>query len=722
MKTFAITFVIPALLLLALSATPTARLYAQSSPWNCVGPFGGQAVAIAVIGDVVVVSADHNGLFRSEDHGDHWERVGYRFRNDFIQLLLVHGSTLLAFGSDSYRSTDIGRTWEQIPSWSAFFETDACFIGDTLYASPHGGDVYRSTDDGTHWAMVGHAPGNWTSIVAANGSTLYFSADSGLYSSHDGGTTWDRVMVTPTGVSVRAFAAHDSILVASIGDDPSYISDRLYRSTNNGKTWFSAGIGVTADRIRSIVWDGREFFACGGYHGGVFRSTDGSTWSRIQGGFTDEINIIWVRGDTMFAGSGDGHDGGLYRSVDHGVTWKRINNGFTSRSIGSFAEFDGDLYATASNEGLFKSTNNGSNWERVNAPSLAFDDPTCVVTSYNAILVGMQYWGADVGGGIYRSTDRGTSWARVDPDLGGVGRIIANGNFLFTIAADRTSGIGLLCSSTDGGATWMRNTTTFPFESVADIGFVGNTIYAGTPTGVYRSQDTGITWTAASTGIANLGKRIEHITAIGRGYNVILAGTVYYADNAAIYRSTDNGGTWQPVCPNGDTLSISAFAAYGSTLFASTYGGGVLRSVDNGASWQPFNEGLPKSDVESIAFHGGALFAGTSSGGIFRTSSPLGVERGGGTAGAAAMLAYPNPCRGGTTIRYSVPESEANPRVNVVLFDGMGHEVRRLLDARQTPGTYLINIDAAGLAAGTYFCRLQIGSQRTSRSFVLLGE
>lgn len=62
-------------------------------------------------------------------------------------------------------------------------------------------------------------------------------------------------------------------------------------------------------------------------------------------------------------------------------------------------------------------------------------------------------------------------------------------------------------------------------------------------------------------------------------------------------------------------------SAFGTTLYASTFGGGVLHSEDKGDSWTIVNNGLTDLTVSALlAVSEDTVFVGTLDGGIFRTT------------------------------------------------------------------------------------------------------
>ncbi len=78
---------------------------------------------------------------------------------------------------------------------------------------------------------------------------------------------------------------------------------------------------------------------------------------------------------------------------------------------------------------------------------------------------------------------------------------------------------------------------------------------------------------------------------------------------------------------------------------------------------------------------------------------------------------YPNPFNPSTLITYQLPSAG---HVTLTVFDILGREVARLVDAWQLAGTYSLRFDAAGRASGVYFCRLDAGPYRALRKMMLL--
>ncbi len=153
-------------------------------------------------------------------------------------------------------------------------------------------------------------------------------------------------------------------------------------------------------------------------------------------------------------------------------------------------------------------------------------------------------------------------------------------------------------------AQWIQTHGPYGGEILA-ITAIGDTIFAGTNgEGVFLSSDNGGHWTPSGrirTGIQSF---------------AVNGNTVFAGSNGGVYRSTDTGNSWTNLGPNFEILSL---AVHGDTLFAGTYLGGVFRSADNGTTWSEVNNGLTNLEVFSLAFEGHYLFAGTN-GSIFRSA------------------------------------------------------------------------------------------------------
>ncbi|MBI3538844.1 MAG: T9SS type A sorting domain-containing protein, partial [Candidatus Eisenbacteria bacterium] len=85
------------------------------------------------------------------------------------------------------------------------------------------------------------------------------------------------------------------------------------------------------------------------------------------------------------------------------------------------------------------------------------------------------------------------------------------------------------------------------------------------------------------------------------------------------------------------------------------------------------------------------------------------------------VLAYrggmPNPFRGETAIRFTLP---ASGPVSLKVYSVTGQLVRTLLDAQLPPGDHSAMFTAGDLPSGVYFSVLRAGGVQMSRALVLV--
>ena len=79
--------------------------------------------------------------------------------------------------------------------------------------------------------------------------------------------------------------------------------------------------------------------------------------------------------------------------------------------------------------------------------------------------------------------------------------------------------------------------------------------------------------------------------------------------------------------------------------------------------------------------------------------------------------AYPNPFNPETNLTYDIPETGD---VSLIIYDVQGMEVARLVDGRQSAGTYHITFDGCGLSSGVYFACLKANGFTQTRKLLLI--
>lgn len=320
---------------------------------------------------------------------------------------------------------------------------------------------------GTQWTSIGPhrtdglAAGRVSALAIdpRNSSVVYLgAATGGVWKTTDGGATWtaltDAQPSLQTGAIVLDPLNPDTIYVGTGEEQFSGGSDGagILKSVDGGSSWtqfpgpFVGPFGVDnyyggSAKIGSLAIDPNNtqvLLAAVSLFppakAGIYRSTDGGkTWSIVLSGSAG-TGVVYdpTNGQIAYAVLGEAFGtnptNGVYKSLDAGVTWNRINgsgsNVLPTSDLGRIAismapSQPSTLYvavASASSQnllGLFKTVDAGQNWNQLHSTP-QFCDAQCgwdiVVTvdpkNPNTIFAGGAYTIR-----LVRSLDGGSTWA-----------------------------------------------------------------------------------------------------------------------------------------------------------------------------------------------------------------------------------------------------------------------------------------------------------------------
>lgn len=262
----------------------------------------------------------------------------------------------------------------------------------------------------------------------------------------------------------------------------------------------------------------------------------------------------------------------LFRSVDGGVTWKKLPTPAARQVYDPFTvAYNGNLYGAAG-KNLYVSVNDGQSWSGLNSPTA--EAIVNVNALPNGVLLVSDYEK------VYRSINNGQSWIVVlqtDVDA-----------FYYNSYTDQVYAIGNqnIYVSNDGGLNWLP----FYFDDFGD----GSKEIISTSNGLVLVSGKGQIWKFDQSGnlIRTIGVSAGEDTYVEMA--VSKTGRLFAFEKYAAYYSDDYGDNFLPLFSN-PILNryIRTFAATtNGAVFGLLYSGSLYRSDNNGASWSFSAQGI----------------------------------------------------------------------------------------------------------------------------------
>lgn len=496
----------------------------------------------------------------------------------------------------------------------------------TWYAAAASGGVWKTENAGTTWTPIFDAQASYSigAVVldpknpevvwvgtGENNAQRSVSFGDGVYKSEDGGRTWKNMGLRQSEhIGKIVIDPRDSKVVYVAAQGPLWAEGGergLYKTTDGGLTWTKilggakwAGVNEVEldprnpDILVASTWQRHRHvwgYLAGGPESALHRSTDGgATWTKISGVPEGEARIGLARApsdpDVLYAIVEAANDrGGVFRSDDNGVSWRR-QGGFQTISLYYQRIFvdpkDADrVYAMDTY--VMVSDDAGRTFTQLGEASKHVDNHVIWIDpdATDHYLVGCD-------GGLYESFDRGRSWRffgnlpipqfyKIDVSREAPFYHVYGGtqdNFSFGGPARTAHGNGIRNSD------WFVTAGGDGFQSRVDPRDP-STIYA-------ESQNGGLVRFDRRTGNAvRIAPEEEPGEEPARWYwdtpLVIspFANTRLYYASQRVYRSDDRGDSWTPISPDlsrniprtsmkmqGRLWSVDAVARNTSTSYA----------------------------------------------------------------------------------------------------------------------------------------------------------
>ena len=394
---------------------------------------------------------------------------------------------------------------------------------------------------------------------------------------------------------------------------------------------------------------------------------DDGFWSQIS---TMRIEQIIWHYDTLYAARNPFFaaqiNGGVYRSIDGGVSWDT-------------------LYSVAYN---------------ASAGVRLFLHPT----DSRILFI--------INGSLYKSTNSGQSWTSILSGNGSLVRLAINPKNPLIMYATKTYPFGNVYKTTTGGGSW----------SIAGDGLMQDIYFAagpidinsenpeivllGTNNGLYRTTNAGGFWdTTAVKGI------IYNVDIHPNLTNVAFASSDY---NWSLYKTSDLGNTWYRT-NGGKTVNKCVFNFEIDSII---YNSGNQKSTDTGDSWYEIDSLTGWTDLANDRQANSNLYGSIGEYGLytFRDIILL-VDEIHQSNTSLEIISFPNPFNSTTTIQLTIPRAQ---EISIRIYDVLGRMVKAvftnsIIDAGQHRYYWDGKNDAGNtVSTGIYFCKISTNQNNSS--------
>jgi photosystem II stability/assembly factor-like uncharacterized protein len=423
-------------------------------------------VVYAISADLASDRADNVlGVFRSTDGGSSWADVTTtHFRNErqmsYNCTIAVHPANanhVICGGVDLHLTTDGGATWTRTTRW----------------------DAQRDTP------KYAHADHHLVVMPASAPGRVYTANDGGMDVSVDGGNRWENrsnrlatnmfydVDVAQSDVRFFGGGAQDNGTIVTTDGRP----DTYFEIDGGDGGW--------------IVIDPNEA-------GHVYTSSQLGAITRLRNGHRRDVSPpfreedsagIWMvyvtidphDSDTVYTGNQR-----LYRTKNDGLSWDALTPVLDGSPISAIEVAPADsnaIYVGTENGGVFRSLDGGVTWSaNLTSPDL----PGVMVTRIETHPTDASDVYLTVGNSgnshVFRSRDNGSTWADIDG-----GKLPDVPHSALLIRPDKPKELYVACDvgvfmTRDGGTTWRDATGALPNVMVVDVVFheATRTLFAAT--------------------------------------------------------------------------------------------------------------------------------------------------------------------------------------------------------------------------------------------------
>ncbi len=496
------------------------------------------------------------------------------------------------------RTTNKGGDWKVLAEISGYLVTMVADATRQTLVAVTDNDLFISTDAGETWAQQSNGTGDYVTHAAIANGNLYLNTSRGIWV-REGITGETRQIYSAN--YLYSIVANETVIAAWVP------RVGIVGSYDKGQTW-STLYSMPSFWGTQLSMSGNDIFLATSLRKGIVSHDNGRTWADMAVAVPDAAQLDYDRWA----------DGTVTHSLTSGLYNGTQRIGVQGQTVYDLA-FSGNTLMAGTDVGLYKTQAPAASpdWGNSGDEGWIGVTPRFVVTSpHDQNVVWRVVKSAFGSFSVQRSGDGGQTWEEKgnSTEVPTALSVHPADPSKVYVSFARLGGAGLY-ATTDGGTTWKNLYHGMPFEAVAGDPANANRLWLSNSSGLYRSDDGGVTLTKVFDGaFATIYFDGERLIAAGRSVIV----------------STNGGRTWR----QGDTGALSTLVTdvvkANGVFYASTAshwpngfikgGRGVLRSDDGGLTWRNISSGLSNLDVQTLAVSpdGKFLFAGTALGGVHR--------------------------------------------------------------------------------------------------------
>ncbi len=491
-----------------------------------------------------------------------------------------------------------------------------------IYAATSDG-LYVTENAATAWAKLSTIEFIDIEFKPGDPTIIYGATRNGLiYKSINSGAIWNQVYTSGTGSRIElAVSANDPARVYALVAAADNSSKGIYRSNDSGGSftsifnsynllgWDDAGGDSGGQAWYDLAMASDPTNANVVYVGGV------NTWRSVDGGIHWAIVNHWS-GNGAVAVHADKHyfafngntsnffecnDGGIYKSTD-GESWSDLSNGLTISQMYalSTAQTVSDVIITGLQDNGTKVSYSGV-WTDV----IGGDGMRCLIdfTDENTQYGSLYY------GDIYRTTDNwNVTYTEISNNIPGG----ANGAWVTPYVLDPNDnntiyvGYADLWKSTNKGNSFTKiGSFGSTLASIAVAPSNSQYIYVATGSNIQKTQNGGSAWSSITAGLPVSENSITYI-AVKNDDPLTVWVTLSGYNNHGVYETTNGGSTWTNISAGLPEIPVNCIIqnkieTASVQLYAGTDFGVFLKNGTD--EWLPFNTGMPKVVIDELAIY-----------------------------------------------------------------------------------------------------------------------